>query len=444
MKALFKNYYQYAAVFFAGITLLTGCLNARLPLAAIKTGDGRTLSWQAAVEQALRNNPDLLAAKRDIQSSARSRDIVRGDFLPEVTGSLERERLRTTNTQPMRDSLGVSVSAEQPLFTGFETTGAYWAARKDVEAAEWNYQQVSAEVFYRLRSSFVELLKLKELKAVSMRIDTRRKQNADMIRLRYEAGRENLGSSLRAQAVSAQAVYTVRQLSRSQQSQSLLFGREIGGDFDMNLQPEGNLIESVPELPKTIPDFAALAEKTPQVQKALKNAESLKALVLAAQGALWPRIDGTLGYGYTGDRASNLRDDMSLGLRVAMPFFSGGANIAAVRKAKADYESALETARSVRDQAVADLADAWASWADAVEFVEVRRQFLEASRKRAEIVKAQYETGLANFQEFDIAEQELDDGEKNYVESLAAALIREANWNFVRGTTLEDVFSGKV
>jgi len=84
------------------------------------------------------------------------------------------------------------------------------------------------------------------------------------------------------------------------------------------------------------------------------------------------------------------------------------------------------------------LSEAWTQFADAVELVDVRMKFLEAARKRSEIVRAEYETGLVNFQDFDIVEQDIADSEKNYVESLASVLVQQANWELVKGSTLED------
>jgi hypothetical protein len=50
---------------------------------------------------------------------------------------------------------------------------------------------------------------------------------------------------------------------------------------------------------------------------------------------------------------------------------------------------------------------------------------------------------LANFQDFDIAEQELADAENAYVESLADALIQQARWDAAKGLTLEDALNGQ-
>jgi len=44
-----------------------------------------------------------------------------------------------------------------------------------------------------------------------------------------------------------------------------------------------------------------------------------------------------------------------------------------------------------------------------------------------------------NFQDFDIAEQELADAERAHVQSLADVLIREADWIAAQGGTLEEI-----
>jgi outer membrane protein TolC len=246
---------------------------------------------------------------------------------------------------------------------------------------------------------------------------------------------------MRAEAIAEGARFEVRQTSRRMESQAILMGRDIGGMFVLPMQVEGDLEQMVPRVKDVTPDYPKLAVQTPNVHKLIKTAESLKAAVVSAQSAVWPKMDGTLDYGYAGNRVTNWRDQMSLGFKVSVPFFSGGQNIEGILKAKADYEAAREAARSVRDDVIAQLADAWVQYVDAVEAVEVSRKFLEASRKRSDIVRAEYTTGLVNFQDFDTSEQDLANSERAYVQSLGDVLVKEANWEFVKGSTLEDALN---
>ena len=177
-----KTGIKIGAVIAGAVLLFGGCLSTRIPKAEINRGsESKLLEWKTVVEQALENNSDLEAARSDIEASARSRDIAAGDYLPSVSGNLERDRLRTTNTAPTHDSLGLGITAEQSLFNGFDTTGKFLGAKKDLEAAKWSYLDTSANVRFRLRSAYVELLKLKKLVEVNRKIAERRKKNADTL-----------------------------------------------------------------------------------------------------------------------------------------------------------------------------------------------------------------------------------------------------------------------
>lgn len=158
----------------------------------------KPVEWIDMVKSAVRSNPDVLSSKHRVDSIARSRDIAFGDYLPTVTGDAAKSRISRSSSADSRDSLGVGLTAEQTLFSGFETTGNFLQARKNLEAARFDYKNTSAQVRFRLRQVYVELLKLKKQLEVSRRISERRKKNAELIQLRYEAGREHIGSAMRA------------------------------------------------------------------------------------------------------------------------------------------------------------------------------------------------------------------------------------------------------
>ncbi len=438
-----KNRSIFKKTCWAVLTVLSfgGCLGVRLPEATLtRLEDPRTLSWDMLVRQTLAQNPDLQEARHLVSSSARSRDIAFGDYLPSVEGGLQKNVSRNTGTGPTGDTLGLDVSARQSLFDGFGTTGEWLRARKNLESVQLAYIETSANVRYQLRTSYVNVIRLERLLETNRLITERRKQNAELVRLRYEAGRENLGSALRAEAIFEQAAFDVRQAERLLESEALRLARESGGEFVLPIRVRDDLEGMFGEIFLEEADYAGLAEKTPTVLRFLKNAEAAKAAILKAQSSVWPQVDGSYDYGYSGARSSAMRDQSSLGISVSVPFFEGGKNVAAIRKAKADYEAAENAAKSARDEAIASLAAAWVPFKDAIESVAVKKKYLEAAQKRAEIIRAEYTTGLVNFTDFDAAEQENANAEKDYVESLANVFIQQARWEMTQGATLEDAY----
>lgn len=423
-----------------GVLSFAGCLGVKLQDIKIHQNAGlEAFGWKQIAREAAENNPDLHEARFKVESVARSRDISLAGYLPSAEGNLDRSYSRSTGVSPSEDSIGIGLSVTQPLFTGLRITGDFLKARRDLEAEEYAYMDTSAQVRFRLRSVYIDLMRLERLLETFRAIEERRRKNADLIQLRYEAGREHLGSSLRAKAIAEQAAYDVRQTQRLIQSQSMRMSRELGGDFIVPFHVPDDLEALTPKLPAEDPDYAKLAEKNPKVQQALKTAEGLKAGVLSAQGVLWPRAEGVYEYGNSGETTAGLRDDSFLGLRVSLPLFEGGSNIQGVRRAKSDFSGSLAAARSLRDETAVQQAEAWMALRNAVDAVQVRRKFLEASIERSDIIRSQYTTGLVNYQDFDLAEQDLSDSQKNYVEALASALLREAEWDLSKGLTLEEL-----
>ena len=304
--------------------LLGGCLTVHFPKAEIeRQSEPKAVTWVALVRQALANNPDLREARARVESKARSRDIAFGDYLPAVDGGVHKSASRTTSG-PTSDRLNLDISARQSFFDGLGTTGKWLGARKDLEAERFAYNEMSADICHRLRTSYINVIRLEKLFETNRLISERRKQNAEMVRLRYEAGRENLGSALRAEAIAEQAAFDVRQTERQLEKEALRLARESGGEFVLPLRVDDDLEKMTKFVKLPEEDYAGLADETPAVLRLLKVAESAKAEMMSAQSSVWPQVDGTYEYGYSGDRASHLKDQSSIGVSVTMPFFEGG------------------------------------------------------------------------------------------------------------------------
>jgi outer membrane protein TolC len=416
-----------------------GCLKVTLPEARLVQGARKEpLAWKRAAELALGRNPDIISARDTVEARNRARKVAFGEYLPDADGDLTRGRNKVPD-EGWKNSLSLGVTATQKLFTGFKTTGDYLQAERGWEAAKLLYLETSADVRLRLRTAYVELLQLETRLEVDKRIAERRKENADFIKLRYESGRENLGSLMRTEAISSGADFDVRKTRREIESQRWRLSRELGGPFNLTLTVDGDLETMVPEPPALDYDYVSLAEKSPRVRRFVKTAEIFKAAIISAQSKVWPKADGAFGYSSSGEGASDLDDRLALDLSVTVPFFRGGKNVYSIAQAKSEYEAALEDARSARDERTAELAGSWAAFRDAWEAVKVEKEFVEASRERAQIVRSQYAMGLASFQDFDISEQELANSERGYVLSLADVLLRQADWEFLQGLTLEEV-----
>ena len=172
------------------------------------------LTWEDCAREAAAHNPELISAAEDVMQAKADKAIVRSAGLPQLGSSASRKKTKAATSDP-RDSYSYSLSAQQLLFDGFKLSNDVWSAKKTLSAQEYSLAVVSSNVRLSLRTAFASLLRAQELISLTEEIAVRRKQNLELVQLRYNAGREHSGALLTAKADQAQAEFEVAQAKRN-------------------------------------------------------------------------------------------------------------------------------------------------------------------------------------------------------------------------------------
>lgn len=394
------------------------------------------LAWAECVEFTKRDHPDLKAAE-EVRSQAKLQwQRALEGFLPRVSGSFDRKRKKTGSEGPI-DQLTLAVSGSEEWFSGFENSGEILRAKRTYKAETHNFRDVESAVAFSLRSAFVGLLHAQELVLLRRSITERRKLNGDIVRLRYEAGREHRGSLKRAEAIYDEAEFDVREAERKIRVEQAGLGRELGGRYDITLAVSGQLALMIPAKPVAEPDITALAENVPSVERRKALLDASGASVIKEQAAFWPTVAGSMNYSRTGKNYLMDTESWDAGFKVNVPFFSGGENWADVRSARSDQREAHFVLRDTRDNAYTDLIEKWTSLIGALENVDVRHKFLEAATERVEITRIQYQDGLVSFVDWDSVEQELVNSRISLLNAERDAITAEADWIRSQGLSFD-------
>jgi outer membrane protein TolC len=400
-----------------------------------------TLTWQDCIKEAQKNHPDLISAKENIQESEATKSITASGLFPQLDSSASVSTAKTTATTSgarstkSANTYSYGVSGTQLLFDGSKTRDNVRAASENVKAAQYTYQFTSSEVRLRLRSAFIGVLKAQGLLAITEEIRTIRKDNLDLIALRYESGMEHKGAFLTAQANLHQAEFEITQAERSLELAQRQLIKEMGRTSFSPMRVQGDFAITESLLKK--PDFEALAAANPSVQKLIAQKNAAYFDVKAAQADFLPTVSAQAGASRTNTFWPPRDNQLSAGLTVSFPLFEGGSRFVETKKAKAVLKQAAADERSTRDAAVVALVEAWMALKNAVESVQVDNEFLDAAIERARIAEAQYSLGLIQFDNWTIIEDDLVKTKKTLLDAQANALLAQAEWVQAKGETLE-------
>ena len=392
------------------------------------------LTWEDCLKEAAIHHPDLIAAREEIVQGQTAKIIAASDGLPQVTANVSGTASRSDSSGGGK-TFDYGASGTQLIFDGLKTINNVRAASETITAAKENFKFTSAEVRLRLRAAFVNLLKAQELVSLTETIYKIRKDNLDLITLRYQSGTEHKGALLTARANVAQAEFEIHQARRDVEAAQRQLLKELGLMEFLPILVKGSFDASEPVAPP--PEFEKLAGAHPSILKidAEKNAAAFD--VKADQGDLWPEISVTGDISKSDNSWPPDEKGSSAGFRVSLPLFEGGARLARVAQSKSIYRQLTEQERSLRDGIVLALEQAWNDWQDAVETVKVQNDFLNASEERAKIAEEQYSVGLISFDNWTIIEDDLVRNKKTFLNTQANALLAEAQWIQAKGETLE-------
>lgn len=393
------------------------------------------LTWKDCVREAKKSHPELIAQEETIQATRAKKAINASAYFPQISSNLGRLRSKTT-ASGTTDRYSYGVSGEQLLFDGFKTKSLVRQAKAELEFEESVYQEVSRDVRFRLRKAFIELLIAQEFVRLADEITARRKQNLELLKLRYEAGREHKGSLLRAEAVFAQSSFEIEQAKRSLRVAQRRLLKELGRknfepirvEEDFKFQITSEDASSIDTIPSMHPTFHRL-ETTIKAQEAE---------VASKYASFSPKISATADYGVLASRWPPNKEEWTAGVNLSLPIFEGGKRFAEISQAKAKLDKAEAEKEKGENEIILDIEETTAKWIDAANWVDVQRKFLEADTERAKIAQAQYSAGLISFEDWNIIEDNLVLAKKTFLDAKQNAAVAEANWLRAQGKGLAD------
>lgn len=407
--------------------LAAAALAVSLPAAA------GPLAWDDCVALALRRNPDLAASTRFAEQQ---RANYRGSYngvMPNLTLS---NGYSDSSDNLTGNRWSASGTAQMDLFNPAKYASIK-SASAAVTQAEANRRLTSASVRFSLWQAFMQVLFAERNIEVSRNIRDMRANDAKLVTLRYDSGRESKGNMMRAVAQLKQAEADLAQAQRTLRADQTALDRQLGLDDFAQVEATGTLAAVPP--PAFPASAAALLAQRPDVAVQQAAVESARASLSAARSTLWPTLSGNYTRGRLGrDEFPSSGYSWIGALTLSYPLFGGGptSTYYAVKAADRGMDKAEQDLRSVRDQAIVDLETTWATYAGAYDQVAVQHQLLDAARQRNDEADIRYASGLLTYDNWEIIATDRINQERQTVTADFSAAVDQAGWERATGKGL--------
>lgn len=420
---------------------LTGALGLLIPSSAYAD------TLREAVLSALSNHPamDIAKSRQDIASEDESEQF--SNLFPEITTSATGGRMFGNNStsRGTTTSRGEAYSwlwegnaaITQPIFNGFETYNRIDAARARASAADYNLADAREGLALRAAQAYFNVMRAQEAHAKAVSYKGRIADYLKRINVMVESGAGDDTEAAQAKNIQAQLDNSVAEME-GQVKLALADYNEATGSLPIGDLAPADDIGSV--LFTNADDAVSFASHHhPLVLSAQKDLEAEEEEVSAEKGILFPSLDGELSY-LKRDQKEEIGGEVEDGravMRMSWGFSTGGAQLARIRKAKAERSQALARTAQTRRQIERDIRRAFAEYETAQKQKELNGKRAIVTKELLSTYEKQFEASRVRILQVMQAENQLFTTELEQINSNYRVMLAEYNVLASSGRLLE-------
>ncbi len=321
------------------------------------------------IQDLLADHPLIKAAESGVDASEAAEREALGGYLPRVDAAVNigYETIDRTETNPAGNYTNYptdshSLTVTQPLFTGYRVSSSHESAKIGVDVAEMTLEQVQQQVMFEAINSYLDILRQIELNNLSLEnIETLKRQ------LQLEDERVQRGSGIAVDVLQAKSRLQIAK-ERYTAFQGNLKDAISRFTQVFDREPDlGNLqIPDIPfkQIPPSIDEAIQAALQANRGLLASKYGVEVASLARdVAKSAYYPSVDLVSAGNYDDNVSgvSGTETRFSVTGRMSWNLYNGGADVARVKQAAANYEATGENYRQAMRQTVQEVKLAWTS-----------------------------------------------------------------------------------
>jgi len=346
-----------------------------------------------SLHQTFLNNTKLNAERANFRASQENKNEALGEFKPSISISAylsEQDNSGDTdsNFTPSEQSLLI----EQKIFQSFGGVAGYEKEKYEIQLAEYNLKKIEQEVLLAAVEVHTNLILNKnKVKINFLNVDLLERQ-VETDKSRLERGEINLTDLSQSEASLAGAR---AKLITSQNSlvTSIANYEKIVGKAPRNIDENGTYKL---KLPKSISEAYKIAkDENPDLNIAILELEKAKQDIIIARSKLSPAATLSYKIAEQDDFSSTVqnRTQQTFKATATWPLYSGGSNLASLRKAKElknQKELLLEDSKKIIN---ASVTNEWSSFESLKSLLDSIKSQVKAAEIANEGITVEYESG---------------------------------------------------
>ncbi len=373
----------------------------------------QTLTLDHCVRRALDTSPDVKSRALQVREQHEDVALQKGDWLPQLSAWGEYDPQRTY-VMPQNgqfhtiddDGWAVGVSLRQKIYDFSKTSHAVDTAESRKTLVRLSYEEARALMRYEVRTAYAQMLVQKDALDVRKKdLDAKNALYAQAKAL-YEQGLKTRADMTRLQAATAQAAEALAAARAAFDKARFRLERYIGEAVPADTELETAVLYADAVVSE---DVNATLQNSLALRIARQNTRTAHESYRTADAEHYGSIDALA----EADHFDNLSryDTVLVGIRYAVPLYSGGRISARAQQSRIKELIARENEASARRLVVEETRALLADLRQTERRIEARRAQELAALETRTLVEARYAQGLATYIEvLDAQAQWLDAG----------------------------------
>jgi outer membrane protein TolC len=390
-----------------------------------------TIDISTVEEQTIKNNSLLKAAQLDLNIAKQEYESTFSLFLPKVifSGRVSDTKNGLQSSNTIRDYY-LELEGSLSLFEGFSSYNELKEKSAKLKIAQAFYNRAVADVRYNVYVCYINLMWAYETVSLLEKIKEQRKENRDLIQLKYNSGNVDIGSLKRGDADVALAEYNLEKAKRNIQTANKALLNAIGRTDEALLEPTEQLLHKGETFCE--PNYNNLIMTIPEFLQAKYNLEMYKSISSKIKGHWLPSVNLSGNVGKNDLHWVPEAQNWTAGLTVSYPLFTGGKRYIDVKitsnQVKAASYKLTDTINYLKSKAIEN----YNGLVDACQIIATRTFYVEASKLQSEISTKKYVNGLCTYYDWYSIENDYIIAQQNLLDAKKTASLVEAKWlNFI-------------